>query len=87
MIRKDTGNTAAFRSCPSTINEDDLQDTILPRFDLAGGCDMFFHPITGVQVSKDDKTRQRMIALKEDIGLLCVVARKLAPHLGLIVID
>ena len=36
-------------------NEDDLQDTILPRFDLAGGCDLFFHPITGVQVSKDDK--------------------------------
>jgi hypothetical protein len=68
-------------------NEDDLQDTILPRFDLAGGCDLFFHPITGVQVSKDDKTHQRMLALKEDIALICAEARKLAPHLGLIVID
>jgi hypothetical protein len=68
-------------------NEDDLQDTILPRFDLAGGCDMFFHPITGVQVSKDDKTHQRMLALKEDIALISAEARKLAPHLGIVVID
>jgi hypothetical protein len=68
-------------------NEDDLQDTILPRFDEAGGCSMFFHPITGVQVSKDDKTHQRMLALKEDIALICTQAKKLAPHLGVIVID
>jgi hypothetical protein len=68
-------------------SEDDLSSSILPCFDEAGGCDMFFHPITGVQVSKDDKIRQRMLALKEDIGLICDEARKLAPHLGVVVLD
>ena len=42
-------------------NEDDLQDTILPRFDLAGGCDLFFHPIAGMW-KKTTKTHQRMLA-------------------------
>jgi hypothetical protein len=68
-------------------SEDDLQDTILPRFDLAGGYDMFFHLITGVRVSKDDKHHQRMLALKEDIRLLCEFARKISPELGMITVD
>jgi hypothetical protein len=67
-------------------NEDDLQDTILPRFDVAGGYDMFLHPVTGVQVSKDDTHHQKMIALAEDIKLICDLAWKIT-NLGMIVLD
>ena len=67
-------------------NEDDLHDTLLPRFDLAGGYDMFLHPVTGVQVSKGDTHRQKMIALSEDIQLICTLARKI-DNLGMISID
>ena len=68
-------------------NEDNLEDTILPRFDLAGGYEMFFHPVTGVQVSKSDSHHQQMLGLKEDLDLICGLARKLAPHLGMVIID
>jgi len=68
-------------------NEDNLEDTILPRFDLAGGYEMFFHPVTGVHVEKSDSHHQRMLGLKEDLDLICGLARKLAPHLGMVIID
>jgi hypothetical protein len=67
-------------------SEDDLQDTILPRFDVAGGYDFLLQPVTGVQVSKDDTHHQKMIALAEDIKLICDLARK-TPCLGMIVLD
>jgi hypothetical protein len=68
-------------------SEDNLEDTILPRFDAADGCSMFFHPVTGVKVSKEDSFHQRMLGLKEDINLICDLARKLAPNLGIIGFD
>ena len=66
--------------------EDDLSDTILPRFILAGGDRSKLFYVKGTKFTKEDKSAEMMLALDRDITLLCDLARK-TPDLGLIVID
>lgn len=82
----DKPNTLGSRSVILLNVEDDLQDTILPRFILAGGDRSKLLYIKGTRFTKKDKSADVMLALDRDITLLCELARR-TPDLGLIVID
>ena len=56
--------------------EDDYNDTILPRLDLAGGDDSKFFYVQGTRFTRDDKTSDRGVALDRDVHLLLAEARK-----------
>jgi hypothetical protein len=63
--------------------EDDFQDTILPRFRLAGGRKEKLHYVRGTKVTGDSC---RGLALDRDTEHLVQLAKSL-PDLGLIIID
>jgi hypothetical protein len=66
--------------------EDDLNDTIMPRFDLAGGTGETFLYVKGTKLSNENTSIERALALDSDIELIANHARSV-PDLGLIVID
>ncbi len=70
--------------------EDSLEDTILPRYYLAGGAKGMLHYIRGIKVTKKDTAHEAMLAFDQDFGALAAYARQLAATpegLGMIVVD
>jgi hypothetical protein len=70
--------------------EDSLEDTILPRYYLAGGAKGMLHYIRGIKVTKKDTAHEAMLAFDQDFGALAAYARTLAATpegLGMIVVD
>ena len=66
--------------------EDDLEDTILPRFRLAGGDKRRLYYVKGTRVPTDEKPLERGVVLAADMEHLAKLARDV-PDLGLIAID
>ena len=66
--------------------EDDLADTILPRFDLAGGDDAKLFYVKGTKVKEGDSEVEVMVALDRDLSRIAEFARSI-PDLSVIVID
>jgi len=82
-----TLNDHGPRSVIMLNTEDDLQDTILPRFRLAGGDKTKFYYIEGARVpSGESDWMERGIILEEDISRIQQLASRI-PDLALIVID
>jgi len=82
-----TENTHGPRSVILLNIEDDLEDTILPRYRLAGGdkSKLYYVKGTRIPVSKSDSI-ERLVTLESDMQPLTKLARSL-PDLALIVID
>jgi hypothetical protein len=66
--------------------EDGFEDTILPRYRLAGGAKGMLKYIRGVKITKGDSFDKSLVALDRDISRICERARQI-DDLGLIVID
>jgi hypothetical protein len=66
--------------------EDGLEDTILPRYYLAGGVRGMLRHIKGVKIANGESLRNGLVALDRDIHLICERARQIE-DLGLIVLD
>lgn len=81
-----TKNTQGPKSIIMLNVEDDYQDTILPRFRLAGGDKSKLHYVQGVRIASGASNLERMFTLETDMQRLVRLARTL-PDLGLIVID
>lgn len=82
-----TKNEQGPRSVILLNIEDDLEDTILPRFRLAGGDKTKLYYVKGTRVISEEFTeRERGVVLTQDIDHLAKAARNL-PDLGLIAID
>src|SRR5262249_14672472 len=82
-----TPNDRGPRSVILLNIEDDLEDTILPRFRLAGGDKSKLHYVRGARVTTEsDQALERNVALLHDMEELAKLARSL-PDLGMIIID
>ena len=66
--------------------EDSLEDTILPRLDLAGGDDSRLFYVRGTRITTKTGTLEKLVALDRDLTLLSDKARTIE-GLVLIVID
>jgi len=66
--------------------EDDFEDTILPRFDLAGGKAENLGFLRGIKLTKEDQEVEVMVALDRDISQLVKIAESI-DDLALIIID
>lgn len=66
--------------------EDGFEDTILPRYYLAGGARGSLRYVRGVKIQKEETIHDGLVALDRDISLLCGLARD-TENLGIIVID
>jgi hypothetical protein len=66
--------------------EDGWEDTILPRYRLAGGAKGMLRYIRGVRITKGESFDKALVALDRDISRICERARQIE-DLGLIVID
>jgi Bifunctional DNA primase/polymerase, N-terminal/AAA domain/Primase C terminal 1 (PriCT-1) len=80
-------NTQGPRSIILLNIEDDLEDTILPRFRVAGGDKSRLYYVKGTRValSKSDSL-ERLVTLEADMQNLIKLARSL-PELAVIIID
>lgn len=79
-------NTWGPRSVLIANTEDDWNDTILPRFDLASGDAKKFGNIAGRKWTKGEKSWQRLLRLDEDIARLKEKASSI-PDLAAVIID
>src|SRR5215469_734299 len=79
----DTPNMIGSRSVILLNVEDDLEDTILPRYRLAGGDKTKLYYVKGTRATADS---ERGVILAEDMHKLTNLAQSF-PDLGLIVID
>ena len=66
--------------------EDSWEDTILPRYDVAGGAKGMLKYIRGIKVSKAETFHNALVAFDQDIHLICEYARGI-DDLGAIFID
>jgi hypothetical protein len=83
----ETPNGLGARSVILLNIEDDLEDTILPRFRLAGGdkSKLYYVKATRIALSEAESL-ERGVSLESDMQHLAKLARSL-PDLGLIVVD
>ena len=82
-----TPNTAGPRDVIYMGLEDRAEDTVMPRFDAAGGDANRIHLVEGVRYEDKNGTElERMVALDRDIGKLKELANNL-PELSVIFID
>jgi len=80
-------NTIGPRSVILLNVEDDFEDTILPRFRLAGGDKSKLHYVKGTRISANDsKPLDCGVILADDMHHLVGLAKSL-PDLGLIILD
>jgi hypothetical protein len=78
-----TANGQGSRSVILLNIEDDLEDTILPRFRLAGGDKSRLHYVKGMRIAQ---TLERGMTLESDMHQLAELARSL-PDLGIVIVD
>ena len=81
-----TKNTLGPRSVIMLNIEDDFEDTILPRFRLAGGDKSKLYYIKGTKIPSKTGQDERLFTLDSDMDRLRKLAKSI-PDLGLIVID
>jgi hypothetical protein len=82
-----TANEHGPRSVIMLNIEDDLADTILPRFRIAGGDKSKLHYIKGTKLNSGESGAVELgFSLNRDMQLLVARARSL-PDLGLIIVD
>ena len=81
-----TPNEQGSRSIILLNIEDDLEDTILPRYRLAGGDKSKLYYVKGVRVPGKANALQRGMTLESDMQHLAKLARSL-PDLGIIIVD
>jgi putative DNA primase/helicase len=82
-----TSNDKGARSVVLLNIEDDLEDTILPRFRLAGGDKSKLYYVKDTRITLDEsESLERSVSLDSDMQKLAELARSL-PDLGLIVVD
>jgi len=67
--------------------EDDFEDTILPRFRVAGGNKSRLHYVKGTRIAvSNSDPLERLVTLESDMQILNKLARNL-PELGVVIID
>jgi len=81
-----TPNDLGPRSVIVMNIEDDIEDTIIPRFRLADGDKSKIYCIKGTRVQKETGAVERGVALDTDMHDLTALAHSI-PDLGLIIID
>jgi hypothetical protein len=81
-----TPNHLGPRSVVLLNVEDDLEDTIVPRFRLAGGDKTKLHYVKGTRIRRGAEATERGVMLTADMEQLTKLARSL-PDLALMVID
>jgi hypothetical protein len=82
-----TANTQGPRSVVLLNIEDDLEDTILPRFRLAGGDKSKLYYVKGTRVPVGESgSLERGLTLESDMQHLTQLARSL-PDLGIVIVD
>jgi hypothetical protein len=81
-----TKNELGPRSVVMLASEDDWNDTVMPRFDLAGGDDKKLFLVRTVRMTKGEKSADRMLRLDIDMAALRKQAEEI-DDLVLVVID